>query len=167
MHIETLTKKLKQTLFEVYLYSTDYVEELYEKAMGVKDLKDLIRALTNNIFLHLYKIICFGSEYQSTVNHWCSEINANLMQFCNKSVKRSNKPLTTEQILNIMFTVYSTPKDLQSIMGKLYNEYGYSEYDCDTVYSIIEKIMPKLINYVKDTEKPKPEHIQKIIQENI
>lgn len=164
--VHKMINKLKHLIEQATEMSYESWDRLCEHADRASEIKQTIRHLAPNIIEHCYKIIAYSNDerYKTILHHWASEIAGGLVKFCNKLVKSSNKPLTTQQIVETIISKYKNAGELQDIVFECDQQYGTpTEQDYDIIYNKIVNKLPALVNHVKDNKRPNLEEIINIL----
>lgn len=142
MNIQELIEALK-------LATEDNIQKLYEFAYPIKNVRQRFYDLSENIIEHVVKIILYKQQYPTTINHWASEILANLAHCMQKQIKRKGNPYpTAKEIYDWLLIGFDNPDTMTGLRYSLQTQYE-NPIDIDN-----EQLYKQVCDFIKYVSVP-------------
>lgn len=134
---------ISEILDKLSLVLDDSAQRLCEWAYPIKDVRKRFIDLSENIIEHIVKIILYGEQYPTTVNHWCAELFANLTQCMKRQIKRKGQPYATAtEISTWLLTGFDTADSMKGLRYSLSAQYeNPKEITNDKLYEQIKQFI--------------------------
>lgn len=158
MNIQQLLEKL-----DTYLYQMkERIIYLYEMSQPQAQVRQRFRDLSEEIILHLIKIILYGNEESNTVGHWCSEIDAWLDKCMRNKIKKNgvDRYPNEQEILTWLTDYYKTASDIEGLRFAVEKEYSYQGHQkrqsisdevlYKNILAILTELSPMVANKTHD-----------------
>lgn len=154
MNLKGLIKELK----EVVETKVDNLIYFYEMSQPEGKIRENIRNFSTLIIKHLLKILMYGN--QTSIHHWCSEINSWLEQCTEIKIKKKNRYPNGKEVNKWLLTYWTHPSDIEKIRINIEKKYGKTSSSNEALY---EKVILSLNELCKNINNLTINEIEQIV----